>query len=158
MPDFPLTLTASAEAAGQRLDQYLATQLSEINKTEVSRARVQQLIAKGEVLVNGAAAKASLRLKATAKSRSRSRGRRTLRRCAPLRRRLRLTSFMRTTTWPSSTSPPGMMVHAGAGATDDARNRGTLVNALLHHFAKLSAVGGELRPGSCIAWIGRPAG
>jgi 23S rRNA pseudouridine1911/1915/1917 synthase len=40
-----------------------------------------------------------------------------------------------------------MMVHAGAGATDDHRNRGTLVNALLHHFASLSAVGGELRPG-----------
>src|SRR5258708_21609845 len=40
-----------------------------------------------------------------------------------------------------------MMVHAGAGATDDARNRGTLVNALLHHFASLSGVGGELRPG-----------
>jgi 23S rRNA pseudouridine1911/1915/1917 synthase len=40
-----------------------------------------------------------------------------------------------------------MMVHAGAGSTDDARNRGTLVNALLHHMAKLSDVGGELRPG-----------
>jgi 23S rRNA pseudouridine1911/1915/1917 synthase len=43
--------------------------------------------------------------------------------------------------------PAGMMVHAGAGATEDARNRGTLVNALLHHFGTLSAVGGELRPG-----------
>jgi len=43
--------------------------------------------------------------------------------------------------------PAGMMVHAGAGNTDDARNRGTLVNALLHHMAKLSDVGGELRPG-----------
>src|SRR5262249_20405169 len=43
--------------------------------------------------------------------------------------------------------PAGMMVHAGAGATEDARNRGTLVNALLHHFAALSAIGGELRPG-----------
>ena len=30
---------------------------------------------------------------------------------------------------------------------EDARNRGTLVNALLFHFAKLSDVGGELRPG-----------
>jgi len=43
--------------------------------------------------------------------------------------------------------PAGMMVHAGAGATDDDRNRGTLVNALLHRFGKLSGVGGELRPG-----------
>ena len=47
MPDFPLHLTASPEAAGQRLDQYLATQLSDVNQTEVSRARVQQLIEKG---------------------------------------------------------------------------------------------------------------
>ena len=39
------------------------------------------------------------------------------------------------------------MVHAGAGATEAARNLGTLVNALLHHFGTLSAVGGELRPG-----------
>jgi 23S rRNA pseudouridine1911/1915/1917 synthase len=43
--------------------------------------------------------------------------------------------------------PAGMMVHAGAGATDDDRNRGTLVNALLHHFTQLSEVGGETRPG-----------
>ena len=43
--------------------------------------------------------------------------------------------------------PAGMMVHAGAGATDDDRNRGTLVNALLHRFAQLSEVGGETRPG-----------
>jgi 23S rRNA pseudouridine1911/1915/1917 synthase len=40
-----------------------------------------------------------------------------------------------------------MMVHAGAGATESARNRGTLVNALLHHFASLSEIGGALRPG-----------
>jgi 23S rRNA pseudouridine1911/1915/1917 synthase len=40
-----------------------------------------------------------------------------------------------------------MMVHAGAGATEDERNRGTLVNALLHRFGELSGVGGELRPG-----------
>ena len=43
--------------------------------------------------------------------------------------------------------PAGMMVHAGAGATEDARNRGTLVNALLHRFSTLSQIGGELRPG-----------
>ena len=43
--------------------------------------------------------------------------------------------------------PAGMMVHAGSGQTEDARSRGTLVNALLHHFATLSSVGGETRPG-----------
>jgi 23S rRNA pseudouridine1911/1915/1917 synthase len=43
--------------------------------------------------------------------------------------------------------PAGMMVHAGSGATEDARNRGTLVNALLHHLRELSSSGGPLRPG-----------
>ena len=38
--------------------------------------------------------------------------------------------------------PAGMVVHAGAGV-----HSGTLVNALLHRFASLSTVGGELRPG-----------
>src|ERR1700743_2363226 len=39
-----------------------------------------------------------------------------------------------------------MMVHAGAG--DEERNRGTLVNALLFHLGKnLSQVSGDLRPG-----------
>jgi 23S rRNA pseudouridine1911/1915/1917 synthase len=36
----------------------------------------------------------------------------------------------------------GMVVHAGAG-----HGRGTLVNALLHHFGALSSVNGDLRPG-----------
>jgi 23S rRNA pseudouridine1911/1915/1917 synthase len=43
--------------------------------------------------------------------------------------------------------PAGMMVHAGSGQSEDARSRGTLVNALLYRFKKLSATGGDLRPG-----------
>ena len=39
-------------------------------------------------------------------------------------------------------NPAGMIVHAGAGI-----HSGTLVNALLHHFATLSQGSGELRPG-----------
>jgi 23S rRNA pseudouridine1911/1915/1917 synthase len=38
--------------------------------------------------------------------------------------------------------PAGMVVHPSAG-----HERGTLVNALLHHVQDLSGVGGELRPG-----------
>jgi 23S rRNA pseudouridine1911/1915/1917 synthase len=40
-----------------------------------------------------------------------------------------------------------MMVHAGSGQNEDARSRGTLVNALLYRFKALSATGGDLRPG-----------
>jgi 23S rRNA pseudouridine1911/1915/1917 synthase len=38
--------------------------------------------------------------------------------------------------------PPGLVVHPAAG-----HDRGTLVNALLHHIQDLSGIGGELRPG-----------
>jgi 23S rRNA pseudouridine1911/1915/1917 synthase len=38
--------------------------------------------------------------------------------------------------------PAGMVVHPAAG-----HERGTLVNALLHHVDDLSGIGGELRPG-----------
>src|SRR5262249_28966397 len=38
--------------------------------------------------------------------------------------------------------PAGMVVHAGAGV-----HSGTLVNALLHRFERLSQLGGDLRPG-----------
>ncbi len=145
MLDFPFTLTAPADAAGQRLDQFLATQLSEVSEAEVSRARVQQLIAKGEVLVNGAAAKASLRLKGDDQVTVTG-----LPHAPPLRaipEAIALDIVYEDDDLAIVNKPAGMMVHAGAGATDDARNRGTLVNALLHHFGTLSAVGGELRPG-----------
>ena len=140
MVEFPLTLIVSSEDAAQRLDQYLAAQIS-----EVSRARLQQLIEKGEVLVNGAAAKASLRLKGDEQI--------TITgppQAPPLRamaEEIPLDIVYEDDDLAVVNKPAGMMVHAGAGATDDARNRGTLVNALLHHFKALSGVGGDLRPG-----------
>jgi 23S rRNA pseudouridine1911/1915/1917 synthase len=145
IPDFPLTLTASPEAAGQRLDQYLAIQLSDVNQTEVSRARVQQLIEKGEVLVNQTAAKASLRLKGDEQITVTGPPHAPPLRALP--EEIALDIVYEDDDLAIVNKPAGMMVHAGAGATDDARNRGTLVNALLHHFKKLSAVSGDLRPG-----------
>jgi 23S rRNA pseudouridine1911/1915/1917 synthase len=140
MPDFPLTLTVASEDAAQRLDQYLAAHI-----TEVSRARVQQLIEKGEVLVNGAAAKASLRLRGEEQITVTGPPHATPLRAIP--EEIALDIVYEDDDLAIVNKPAGMMVHAGAGATDDARNRGTLVNALLHHFQKLSSVGGELRPG-----------
>ena len=140
MLDFPLTLTVSPEDSGQRLDQYLAAKLA-----EVSRARVQQLIEKGEVLVNDAAAKASLRLRGGEQVTVTGPPQ-----APPLRamaEEIPLDIVYEDDDLAIVNKPAGMMVHAGAGATEDARNRGTLVNALLHHFGALSGVGGELRPG-----------
>src|SRR5271166_1845021 len=140
MAEFPLTLIVSPEDSAQRLDQYLAAQIA-----EVSRARLQQLIEKGEVLVNGAAAKASLRLKGDEHIVIMGPPQ-----APPLRamaEEIPLDIVYEDDDLAVVNKPAGMMVHAGAGATEDARNRGTLVNALLHHFKALSGVGGELRPG-----------
>ena len=145
MQQFPITLDASSDDEGQRLDQYLVSKLSDLNATEISRARVQQLIEKGEVLVNAAIAKASLKLRGDEKI--------TVLGppiAPPLRaiaEEIALDIVYEDDDLAVVNKPAGMMVHAGAGATDDVRNRGTLVNALLHHFANLSAVGGALRPG-----------
>ncbi len=47
MPQFPLLISATADDAGKRLDQFLVGHLP-----ETSRARVQQLISHGLVLVD----------------------------------------------------------------------------------------------------------
>jgi 23S rRNA pseudouridine1911/1915/1917 synthase len=134
------SLSAGPEHAGRRLDQFLVSQLP-----EVSRARVQELIAQNNVKVNGAAAKPSLRLRGGEMIEILGEPTR-----APLRaiaEEIPLDIVYEDDDLAVVNKPAGMMVHAGAGATDSERNRGTLVNALLFHFKALSGLGGELRPG-----------
>src|SRR5471030_3171166 len=52
------TYVVPAEAAGQRLDQWLTSQIP-----DVSRVRVQQLIEQEKISVNGKQPKTSMRLK-----------------------------------------------------------------------------------------------
>jgi 23S rRNA pseudouridine1911/1915/1917 synthase len=135
----PNLIHVSAEDAGKRLDQFLATQL------EVSRARVQQLISEQKVLVNQRTSRASLKLQGGEQITVLGPASRP-----PLRaiaEEIPLDIAYEDEDLAIVNKPAGMMVHAGAGATDDARNRGTLVNALLHHFSTLSQMGGEMRPG-----------
>ncbi len=137
---FPITIIASAEAAGQRLDQFLTTQIP-----DVSRARIQQLLQEQKALVNGSAAKPSSRLKGGEQIAILGDPQ-----PAPLRAMaedIPLDIVYEDDDLAVVNKPAGMMVHAGAGATDDERNRGTLVNALLHRLGRLSEVGGEVRPG-----------
>lgn len=140
MPDSPKSFTATPDDAGKRLDQFLVAQLP-----DVSRARVQQLIAQDKVRVNGAAAKASSRLRGGERIEVLGEAKTVPLRAIP--EDIPLDVVYEDDSLAVVNKPAGMMVHAGAGATDDVRNRGTLVNALLHHFAALSGVGGELRPG-----------
>src|ERR1700722_16427520 len=137
---FPFTVPVAADNAGKRLDQFLAASLE-----NVSRARVQELISQGMVLVDGAEAKASLKLRGGEQIKILGAAERPPLRAIP--EEIPLDIRYEDDDLAVINKPAGMMVHAGAGATEDARNRGTLVNALLHHFATLSGVGGELRPG-----------
>jgi 23S rRNA pseudouridine1911/1915/1917 synthase len=138
------TFTADPAAANLRLDQYLAQALPDI-----SRARVQLLIEAGQVRVDGNPAKPkqklhggeSIEIEGTPQP-------------APLHaipEDIPLEILHEDKHLAVINKPAGMMVHAGAGTAPlgglDERNRGTLVNALLFHFAKLSDVGGDLRPG-----------
>ena len=133
------SFTVSPDAAGERLDRFLTRHL------DVSRARVQKLISEEKVLLNDAPARASTKLQ----------GHERLAVLGPAERpplhavpeEIPLDIVYEDDDLAVINKPAGMMVHAGAGASDDVRNRGTLVNALLHYFSSLSSVGGETRPG-----------
>jgi len=131
-----------AEAAGQRLDQFLATSLG---SEGVSRSRVQLLLDQGDVLVNGKQEKASYRLRSgqsiviTGEPHP-----------APLKavpENILLDVVYEDADLAVINKPAGMMVHAGAGKNAGVQSEGTLVNALLYRFKALSSTGGELRPG-----------
>ena len=136
----PTAYNVPAEAAGKRLDAWLTAHLE-----RVSRARVQLLLSESKVLVNGAPAKPSFKL----------RGGETVEILGepappPLHatpEAIPLDIIYEDNDLSVINKPAGMMVHAGSGATDDARNRGTLVNALLSHYAELSHSSDPVRPG-----------
>jgi 23S rRNA pseudouridine1911/1915/1917 synthase len=117
------------------LDRWLAR----ARNTGLSRNRLQQLIAQGRVLVNGRAAKPSLKLKAGDR----------LEVSVPPRRRTKLEPEPQPLVVVHEDDsvlvlekPAGLVVHPGAGVAS-----GTLVNALLHHAPDIATVGGEGRPG-----------
>ena len=133
-------LVVPVEAAGWRLDQFLAGHLD-----GVSRSRVQQLVEQGDVLVEGKREKASLKLRGGEAIQVHGQ-----QHTIPLEARaedIPLEIVYEDDDLAVINKPAGMMVHAGSGATDEARSGGTLVNALLHRFKTLSSVGGDLRPG-----------
>lgn len=127
-------LTIAAEDAGQRLDRYLSAQLPEL-----SRTRIQELIASGHVLVNSAAAKPSHRTSAGETIEVEILPRPPLEAVAE---EIPIEILYEDADFVAVNKPAGMVVHAGAGNA-----RGTLVNALLHKLGKLSSSGGVLRPG-----------
>jgi 23S rRNA pseudouridine1911/1915/1917 synthase len=120
--------------AGKRLDHALHERFPHI-----SRARLQAWIKNGRVLVNRIAQRASYTVSPAdtvdvdpAEP-------------APLHARpepIPLTMLYEDVDVVAIDKPSGMVVHSGAGV-----HSGTLVNALLYHFASLSRTAGDLRPG-----------
>ena len=136
----PREIAVPPAAAGQRLEHFIATQLD-----GESRSRAQLLLDQGDVLVNNTLAMPSLKLRG---------GEQILITGEPHPPPLKATPqdiplkvVYEDKYLAVIDKPAGMMVHAGAGETEDARNSNTLVNALLFRFNALSSTGGELRPG-----------
>ncbi|MBI6546751.1 MAG: RluA family pseudouridine synthase [Cyanobacteria bacterium NC_groundwater_1444_Ag_S-0.65um_54_12] len=128
------TLIVPAEAFGKRLDHYLC-----YLKPELSRTRLQQLLAEGFIRVDGNLAKASQRLRS---------GECLAVKIPPLALTtlqpevLPLTLLHEDEHIAVVNKPQGMVTHPAPG-----NRAGTLVNALLAQIKALSSAGGNLRPG-----------
>ncbi|MFI5103504.1 MAG: RluA family pseudouridine synthase [Terriglobales bacterium] len=141
MPDSAQTkkLGVPADAAGQRVDHWLASQLP-----DASRVRIQQLIEQDKVTVNSAKPKPSLRLRGGEEIIIS--GQVELPPLKAFPEDIPLDVVYEDDYLAVINKPAGMTVHAGSGK-NEAGSKGTLVNALLHRFGSLSQAGGELRPG-----------
>lgn len=128
------SIIAAVSDAGKRLDQFLRERLPEF-----SRSRLQDWIEQGRVLVNGSPEKRSYSVKGNERIRV------VPAELPPLRATpedLPIEVLYEDADVIAINKPAGMVVHTGAGL-----HSGTLVNAVLHRFGKLSSVGGDLRPG-----------
>jgi len=128
------TFVASHGESGQRLDRVVATRLPDL-----SRTRVQELVQASLILVDGRAAKGSLRLRGGEQISVQIRPRPPIRAEAES---IPLDILYEDDDVIAVNKPAGMIVHAGAGT-----HSGTLVNALLGRGQTLSQGGDALRPG-----------
>lgn len=128
-------LQLMVETGGERLDAYVAAQAPDL-----SRARVQQLVKAGDILLNGQRVKVSCKVEAGDVIEVR-----LPLPVAPLHMEaedIPLDIVYQDTDLLVINKPAGLVVHPGAGNWT-----GTLVQALLFHVKDLSGIGGELRPG-----------
>ncbi len=129
-----MTIFATSQDAGKRLDLLLHEHLPEF-----TRSRLQSWIKEGRARIDGKTARPSSTIRAGASIEFEPG---TLPRLKAEAEDIPLRILYEDDDIASIDKPAGMVVHAGAGI-----HSGTLVNAILHHFASLSKTGGELRPG-----------
>ena len=131
----PVAFTVPAGGRGQRLDQFLAAELPDL-----SRARIQELVRAGHARVDDKTVRRpSLRLRGGERIELTVVARPPL---AAVPEAIPLRVLYEDDDLVVVDKPAGMTVHPGAGARG-----GTLVNALLHRYGRLSSLGGPLRPG-----------
>jgi len=123
-----------APSAGTRLDLFLAATCSDL-----SRSRIQKLIAEGAVLVGGGPARRAHVVRAGEEV---SIEVPEPRRSVVEAEDIPLSILYEDEHMIAIDKPPGLVVHPAPGHAS-----GTLVNALLHHVRDLAGIGGELRPG-----------
>lgn len=134
VPTVMLELTVPPEAAGHRLDRFLAGALAHL-----SRARVQALIREGHVQLNQRPAKPAESVRvADVVSWEEPAARPT----ALVAEARELPILYEDDDLLVLDKPVGLVTHPAPGHAE-----GTLVNALLAHCGTLSSVGGEQRPG-----------
>ncbi|MER8392804.1 RluA family pseudouridine synthase [Mesorhizobium sp. M1340] len=132
-----IVLEAGADAAGQRLDQWLAARLG----PDMSRSRVQMLIKQGAVRIGGRQVEETKRKMAQGDSVSVDMPEPEP--AAPQGEDIALDVLYEDNALIVINKPAGLVVHPGAGNWT-----GTLVNALIHHCGdSLSGIGGVRRPG-----------
>ena len=130
-----LTLEAANEAAGMRIDKWLAMQLPEL-----SRSRIEALISGGGVVVNGKNPSKSLKLKGGEQIELEIPEPQEL---EVLPQDIPIELVYEDDQLLVVNKPKGMVVHPAPGNPD-----GTLVNALLYHCkGRLSSINGIIRPG-----------
>ncbi len=132
--DETLVVVAGVESAGARLDSFLASHLKEI-----SRTRVQRAIVDGDILVNQRVTKPGYRLRDGDQIEI------DLPEPPPVElipEPIPLSVVFEDADLIVVNKPAGMVVHPGAGIES-----GTLANALVYHFNKLSGTAGSTRPG-----------
>lgn len=141
-PDSPprrLELVVKSEGKGQRLDRFLSRLGAEELGEHLSRARLQELIASGLVLVEGKLRPNDYRLRAGQRIQ--------LTVPAPVALELipepiALTILHQDADLLVIEKPAGLVVHPACG-----NQSGTLVHGLLYHCPDLSGINGKVRPG-----------
>jgi 23S rRNA pseudouridine1911/1915/1917 synthase len=128
------TVEVGAADGGRRLDAWLAGALPDL-----SRARIQALIASGAVTVDGGPARASAKVRGGQQVRVELPAPEA---AVPQPEDIPLSVVLEDEHLLVVDKPAGLVVHPGAGT-----RTGTLVNALLHRVRDLSGIGGVLRPG-----------